>query len=983
MTRQDKITLHFVKDGQHLPSLIRTEMVTAEGGRAIAVAEGADGAGDFDWNIKKGKLRLVILAVVRASRLIRQEGDRGPQETLLFRAERSSSESRRCTETRLYDLTRNPDCDWLAAILSPSKDWQGDAKERFKRWFLFHHIRGSDSPEPPSVDLNVECLRPEDIRIALDGQFIGPVDVDWIESVLSAHILPEFPPYLIGTKHKTAGYMPSVGPAFGDRDEELRTLTAYYGEERYKMVEIVADSGFGKTALARWWMRQLFRDDKMREPVVFAWSFPRQSRSDGTRQSLAPFFRSLSIALEVQLGEGATPQNLANALLAGLRGRPTFLFLDGVETLLNQRGEFDVGGKQGVGNGEEGETTFHYDSLMYLLTGLVTGTVETRSFALLTSRIPVGELLDPTGDKWRRMELPRFISFAYQDEELEREARATESGEDHSHYGDELSRELESAKERPVLKSREGILDYPMAAFQKADASRKLRYLVRRNLEKFGISPERCLACVASCFDQDADWDAVMHVIRSKEGAGEITAPFRHLSDDDWDQAHENLLEMNLVQPSGGGFISFHSNVQQCVYEDFRKNMPEACSEVHRRLFAYFTKLPKRKEPDTIEEMQPLFRACWHGCNAGDFKMAFHEVAYPRVSRKWQAYVVLQLCEYEEALQMLNLFTEDGETFPASDLDDNTRVTIQQGLCVSLRFADQLDKAYRLERKAWKRSMELPDKPQLGPIASNLLRLQHIFGDVGSDATPVLYSLIKSVLPGVSVSAEKEDIPKSFIPQAIGYMAGIAALVQACRGNSTKARGILLAAWGACKLVGTSNQYLMPGLGSVHHALTLLELGDAKTVLSAFKAGEFDPPTPRYVQTGGISYVHGRALGILANDEAGKQEALALVEECALKAKGNFKWWRAAALLECGRIKNRLLRFEDAVADFSEALRLATAKNSHFKLIEVDALLGLAGCEATSGNWTSARARATKALTLIEKCGYKLRQPLAERYLKS
>ncbi len=62
--------------------------------------------------------------------------------------------------------------------------------------------------------------------------------------------------------------------------------------------------------------------------------------------------------------------------------------------------------------------------------------------------------------------------------------------------------------------------------------------------------------------------------------------------------------------------------------------MPESCVEVHRKLCAHFAKMPKRHEPDNIKDMQPLFRACWHGCNAGDFQTTFDKIAYDRISRK-------------------------------------------------------------------------------------------------------------------------------------------------------------------------------------------------------------------------------------------------------------------------------------------------------------------------------------------------------------
>lgn len=983
MAGTDKIALYFEKDSHGLPSLVRTELHTERGETKNAMAKEKEGPGAFKWNIRKGKERIFALGLVRAARLVRQEGEETASLLRLFEAEHASSETRRCTETRFYDLTTYDACVWLASILSAKDDWP-DGKRRFCRWFRPHNMRGKDSPGPPSIDLDCENLRPEDVEIVLDGQIVGPATVDWIESVLAAHIDSSFPPYLVSERHKAAGFMPSVGPNFGDRENELRKLNSYYADLNCALVEIVSESGFGKTALARWWMRQLFRDNSMQEVLVLSWSFPRQGRTDGTRQSLSPFFRALGSALGVALPNGLTPRELADYLLAGIRQMPTFLFLDGVEALLNQLGEFSIGGERREMSGDSKVVTFHYDSLLYLLRGITAPTQKRFGFLLVTSRLAVGRILEVSGTSGRVLALEPFPAFAYSDEELEREVRSSPKDEEETTLREAFSDELKAARLRKTVKPTEGVIDYPMAAFQRAEVSRRLRCLVRMKVEKLGISAERCLLFVACCFDQEADWDAIMHVIRSNEGAGKLTKRWENLIDAQWSDIFESLLEADLILPTGGNVIALHASVQHCVYEDFRRHMPEECGEVHRRLYTYFSGRAKKQEPDNIEDMEPLFRACWHGCNAGDFQNTYKKVAYDRISRKWQAYVVFQLCEYEETLQVLNLFTEDGETFPASDLLPDSRTEITHGLALCLRYVDHLADSDRVERKAWEKSMESPSKPQLGAIASNLLRLHHIFGDLGKNhVSAVLWSLLRAAIPSIGKSAEKEAIPKSFVPQAIGYTAGIAALIQACKAHRANAKAILITAWASCKALGCKNHYLMPGLGAPHHALALLQLGDWQTVLNGVKAGELDVPMARYVQTGAISYIKGCALAASSTDRAVRIKGLSLLEECAEKAKDNFKWWRASAMLQIGKIKLRLTKIDGARSALEEALKLATQKNSHFKLIEIDTHLGLADLEATVGNWESARAHAQKALARLEQCGYEARRGVTERFLRA
>ncbi len=289
---------------------------------------------------------------------------------------------------------------------------------------------------------------------------------------------------------------------------------------------------FGKTALVRWWLRKMFRSDQLREILIFSWSFPRQSRSDGTRQSLAPFFQALANALEVQIEDGMHAQDLTDVLLAATKRTPTLLFLDGMEVLVNQRGEFDVGGTQS----EEGETrkdTLHYDSLLCLLRGITAATRERTAFLLVTTQIPIGPIVSVPDAKYGEINLSPFPGFDYADPQLERESRVYR-GNDGRGLDQSLSDELHRRKDEGE-KRTDGVMGgYARETFLDAERSLRLQYMVRGKAEQFGISKERCLLYVASCFEEAADWDAVLSIIRNCEDKGEFTLPWKNLSDDEW-----------------------------------------------------------------------------------------------------------------------------------------------------------------------------------------------------------------------------------------------------------------------------------------------------------------------------------------------------------------------------------------------------------------------------------------------------------------
>ena len=54
----------------------------------------------------------------------------------------------------------------------------------------------------------------------------------------------------------------------------------------------------------------------------------------------------------------------------------------------------------------------------------------------------------------------------------------------------------------------------------------------------------------------------------------------------------------------------------------------------HAQLYEYFKALPEKHQPDTLEEMAPLFQAVFHGCQAGRHQEALDEVYWARIVRE-------------------------------------------------------------------------------------------------------------------------------------------------------------------------------------------------------------------------------------------------------------------------------------------------------------------------------------------------------------
>ena len=87
--------------------------------------------------------------------------------------------------------------------------------------------------------------------------------------------------------------------------------------------------------------------------------------------------------------------------------------------------------------------------------------------------------------------------------------------------------------------------------------------------------------------------------------------------------------------------------------EELRAKHPEAWQAGHARLYEHFKALPEKHQPDTLEEMEPLFQAVFHGCQAGRHENVLLEVYWPRIVRNQEDYLTSKLCAFGTDLAAL------------------------------------------------------------------------------------------------------------------------------------------------------------------------------------------------------------------------------------------------------------------------------------------------------------------------------------------
>ncbi len=93
-----------------------------------------------------------------------------------------------------------------------------------------------------------------------------------------------------------------------------------------------------------------------------------------------------------------------------------------------------------------------------------------------------------------------------------------------------------------------------------------------------------------------------------------------------------------------------HPLIRRYFGQALQKQHPEAYRQAQLVLFEYYQSVPDKKQPDTVEELDPLYRAVVHGCLAGKYQKALKYVYEDRIMRGDEHYSHHKLGAYAQNL---------------------------------------------------------------------------------------------------------------------------------------------------------------------------------------------------------------------------------------------------------------------------------------------------------------------------------------------
>ena len=521
------------------------------------------------------------------------------------------------------------------------------------------------------------------------------------------------------------------------REAETKVLTeawdrAVRGEpKRPHVLTFVALGGEGKTSLVAKWAAELAHRGWPGCDTVFAWSFYSQGTREQTAVSSDPF---LAEALDF-FGDPATAGSAAGAFdkgrrLARLVGEQrALLILDGLEPLqYPPRPPMDGKLKD--------------DGIIALLKGLAATSL---GLCVVTTRYVIPDLRAYWQTTAPMHELPR-LSTAAGVKLLRAIGVRTGSQADFEKLVEDVDGHaltLQILGQFLVRAFHGDIRRRDRISFEKADAKihgghafRAMEAYVKW-LEDDSEEARREVALLKllGLFDRPAT-AACVAALRKAPAIPGLTEPLVGLAEDDWELSLTALRDAKLLtvnREEGSGVLvalDAHPLLREYFERLVRRQQPEAWRAAHRRLYEHLCATTKDKPQPTLEDLQPLYQAVAHGCQAGLQQEAFDDVCQPRIWRENEVYTVRKLGAFGSDLGAIASFFETPWSSISSPLAKADQAFILSCAAFCLRASGRLTEALEPMRAGIEGAVRLEDWENAAIYASNLSELELTLGEV-------------------------------------------------------------------------------------------------------------------------------------------------------------------------------------------------------------------------------------------------------------
>jgi hypothetical protein len=548
------------------------------------------------------------------------------------------------------------------------------------------------------------------------------------------------------------------------RDDELKLLNDAWTKvqthqpKRPHILTFVALGGEGKTSLVAKWAVELAHQDWPGCDAAFAWSFYSQGTKDQTAANSDLFLKEAITFFgdekdkEFAAGNaGAFEKGQRLARIVGQRRG--LLILDGLEPLQypSTATAFKPGELKDQG-------------IAKLLKDLATAN---KGLCILTTRIEVPELQAFKGGAIIETSLKR-LSRQHGVDLLK---RLGVKGSDRRNIPLNNDGELVSEFEKLVEDVKGHALTLTLLGgflkrafqgdirkrdrvkFEKVDekidgghAFRTMAAYEQWLLRDGGDEGQREVAILRlmGLFDRPAD-AGCLAALRAETITG-LTEPLSGLADEDWEYCLSGLDAANLLtvnREATGTLLTLdaHPHLREYFARQLRLKNAKAWRAAHRRLYEHLCATEEGDEP-TLEDLQPLYQAVVHGCQAGMQKKTLQEVFFIRIRKGNSDYATRRLGAFGSELGAVACFFETPWKYPARALTKSDQGWVLAVSAFALRAMGRLTEALEPMHASLTSPIEFEDWTNAAISAANLSELEVMLGEVAQAVKDAEQSVI-------------------------------------------------------------------------------------------------------------------------------------------------------------------------------------------------------------------------------------------------
>ena len=427
-------------------------------------------------------------------------------------------------------------------------------------------------------------------------------------------------------------------PNFVGRKEMLETITSWYNNPEVRVGALIGWGGVGKSAIVRKWYDTL-KSNAIKPDGIFWWGFYRNAYLEQFLNALLRYVSHGRIEPETIKSTWEKTDRIKEYIQQG-----TYLIiLDGLEQM--QKSE----------SGDEFGKMIHREctEMLHYLADVSKG------LCLITTRYSLKDL-----DEWHERSYNKLslIDLSVPDSLLMLRRRGVKGSED------ELTEVINRYKGHALsLTSVAGYLNRyydgdikqaPEVEFILGDRERfkDVHKLLRKYAEKMSES-ERIFLYIFSLFRTEVTEDNFAGVFRHKIEGTNFNDVLANMSELDFKDLVDGLVDWRLISyDKTKESYTTHPLIKGYFESVFDEKNKKLC---HKRIYQYFGEYAP-EQPETLEEMQPLFEQVYHGCAAGLYDEVLHDVYWEKICRRDVYFIYHKLGAWETNLSLAKTFFQGG-----------------------------------------------------------------------------------------------------------------------------------------------------------------------------------------------------------------------------------------------------------------------------------------------------------------------------------